>query len=99
MGSLKARSRRSILARRRAEDAENDIEGVDRWGENHWTPDDRCELPSGIRKTILVYIPSASKRTIRPSLSFYTWGEMTSQNLWSRHVRHFVGITWHNVWR
>jgi len=75
MGSLKARSRRSILARRRAEDAENDIEGVDRWGENHyWTPDDRCELPSGIRKTILVYIPSASKRTIRPSLSFLYMG-------------------------
>ena len=22
---------------------------------------------------------------------------MTSQNLWSRYVRHFVGITWHNV--
>ena len=28
----------------------------------------------------------------------YTQGEMTSQNLWSRYVRHFVGITWHNVW-
>jgi len=26
-----------------------------------------------------------------------TWGEMTSQNLWQRHVRRFVGITWHNV--
>jgi len=25
------------------------------------------------------------------------WGEMTSQNLWSRYVRHFVDITWHNV--
>ena len=24
---------------------------------------------------------------------FYTWGEMTSQNLCSRYVRHFVGIT------
>jgi len=23
---------------------------------------------------------------------------MTSQNLWSRYDRHFVGITWHNVW-
>ena len=22
----------------------------------------------------------------------------TSQNLWSRYVSHFVGITWHNVW-
>ena len=25
----------------------------------------------------------------------YTQGEMTSQHLWSRYVRHFVGITWH----
>ena len=23
---------------------------------------------------------------------------MTSQDLWSRYDRHFVGITWHNVW-
>ena len=28
----------------------------------------------------------------------YAWGEVTSQNLWPRHHRHFVGITWHNVW-
>jgi len=28
----------------------------------------------------------------------YTWSEVTSHNLWSRHNRHFVGITWHNVW-
>jgi len=29
----------------------------------------------------------------------YTWGEVTSQNLWPRYDRHFVGrpITWHNV--
>jgi len=26
-----------------------------------------------------------------------TWGEMTSQYLWLRYDRHFVGITWHNV--
>ena len=26
-----------------------------------------------------------------------THGEVTSQNRWSRYVRHFVGITWHNV--
>jgi len=25
-------------------------------------------------------------------------GELTSQNLWSQYIRHFVGITWHNVW-
>jgi len=23
---------------------------------------------------------------------------VTSQNLWPRHDRHFVGISWHNVW-
>ena len=27
----------------------------------------------------------------------YTYSEKTSQNLWPRHDRHFVGITWHNV--
>ena len=27
-----------------------------------------------------------------------TKGEMTSQNLWSRYVLHFVPIAWHNVW-
>ena len=27
-----------------------------------------------------------------------TSGQMTSQNLWPRNDRHFVGITWHNVW-
>ena len=26
-----------------------------------------------------------------------TQDDITSQNLWSRYVRHFVGITWHNV--
>jgi len=25
-------------------------------------------------------------------------GEVTSHNLWPRYRRHFVGITWHNVW-
>jgi len=24
--------------------------------------------------------------------------ELTSQNLWSRYDRHFVGITWHFAW-
>ena len=28
----------------------------------------------------------------------YTQGEVTSQDLWSRYDRHFVGITWHNLW-
>jgi len=27
----------------------------------------------------------------------YTQGEMTSQSLWSRYDRHFVGITRHNA--
>jgi len=27
-----------------------------------------------------------------------TQGEVTSQYLWSRYDRHFVGKTWHNVW-
>ena len=27
-----------------------------------------------------------------------TQGEMTSPNLWPRYDRHFVGITWHNMW-
>ena len=27
-----------------------------------------------------------------------TEGEVTPQNLWPRYDRHFVGITWHNVW-
>ena len=31
---------------------------------------------------------------LRPS---YRQGEVTSQNLWPRYDRHFVGITWHNV--
>jgi len=26
-----------------------------------------------------------------------TQGEMASHNLWSRYVRHFLGMTWHNV--
>ena len=29
---------------------------------------------------------------------WHACGEMTSQNLWSQYVRHFVGITWHNMW-
>ena len=28
----------------------------------------------------------------------HTQGEVTSQNLWSRHDRHVVGITWRDVW-
>ena len=32
------------------------------------------------------------------SLKTYAQGEVTSHSLWSRNIRHFVGITWHNVW-
>jgi len=40
----------------------------------------------------LIFCPS-------PRLPFsYTYGELTSQNLWSQYVCHFVGITSHNVW-
>jgi len=31
------------------------------------------------------------------SVCVYTYGESTSQNLWSRYDRHFVGIAWHSV--
>jgi len=34
---------------------------------------------------------------IAPATPTYTWGEMTSRNLWSLHVRRLVGITWNNV--
>ena len=27
-----------------------------------------------------------------------TQGEVTSQSLWSRYDRHFVGVAWHSVW-
>ena len=30
-------------------------------------------------------------------LAHYAWSEMTSQSLWSRYDRHFVGITQHNA--
>ena len=30
-------------------------------------------------------------------MSSYTQGEMTSQSVWSRYERHFVGITRHNA--
>jgi len=32
------------------------------------------------------------------ALRRYTYAEVTSQNLWPRYDRHFVGITQHNVW-
>jgi len=33
----------------------------------------------------------------KESREWNTQGEMTSQNLWSRYARYFVGITWHKV--
>jgi len=41
------------------------------------------------KKTIKIYLKS--KKTT------YTQGEMTSQNLWSRYDRQFVGITRNNA--
>jgi len=32
-----------------------------------------------------------------PLKSAYTWGEVTSQGLWSRYDRHFVGVTRRNA--
>ena len=32
-----------------------------------------------------------------PFIQLHTWGEVTSQNLWSVYDRHFVGITRYNV--
>ena len=37
-------------------------------------------------------------RCVYEFVDLYTKGEMTSQNLWPRYDRHFVGVTWHNVW-
>jgi len=34
----------------------------------------------------------------RVTADLHTYGEVTSQNLWPRYDRHFVGTTWHNVW-
>jgi len=36
-------------------------------------------------------IPRFVRLSVCPSLGF-TWGELTSQNLWSRYVRRFVDI-------
>ena len=48
------------------------------------------------------YTQLSGSELVRPTLIYLllstnTQGEMTSQNLWSRYVRHFVGITWHDV--
>ena len=41
-----------------------------------------------------------SVTSLHPMYTVYynTQGELTSQNLWSRYTRHFVGITWYYVW-
>ena len=41
---------------------------------------------------------SDPRRFRRLDLGAYTQGEATSQNLWSRYDRHFVGITRHIVY-
>ena len=42
----------------------------------------------------------STRASSRPASSswVYTYGEVTSQNLWPRYDRHFVAVTWHNVW-
>jgi len=47
-----------------------------------------CNLPVSLH---LWWSPVAT-------LTAVVYGEMTSQKLWSRYVRHFVGITWRNMW-
>jgi len=42
-------------------------------------------------------IPVTTATAITANYYCYTQGELTSQNLWSRYLRHFVGITSHNV--
>ena len=42
--------------------------------------------------------PSNRTYVATPGRGAYTHGEVTSQYLWLRYDRHFVGITWHNVW-
>jgi len=55
---------------------------------------------------VCVYIPKRNfelnglrhRPYIFYGLVVYTYSEVTSQNLGPRYDRHFVGITWHNVW-
>ena len=70
-----------------------------------------ARLTSGIRRTYMQHFarfncPSESAELL-VSTAPILWtqaqcgikaGEVTSQNLWPRYDRHFVGITWHNVW-
>jgi len=36
--------------------------------------------------------------TPKSHVVYYTQGDVMSQNLWPRYNRHFLGMTWHNVW-
>jgi len=42
--------------------------------------------------------PLVSSQQLAKAGGGNTRGEVTSQNLWPRYDRHFVGVTWHNVW-
>jgi len=49
-----------------------------------------------VRRSGAVAIKPALPRPVPPVM--YPQGEVTSQNLWSRYDRHFVGITRHIMW-
>jgi len=63
---------------------------------------DFCQLVSDGRERFYSNIdaPAAvlSASCISTTAKHYTQSEVTSHSLWSRHGRHFVGITRHNVW-
>ena len=58
-----------------------------------------CHHTFTAKHLFVLKLPLVSlQRSTTASFSDNTQGKMTSQNLWSRYDRHFVGITWHNVW-
>ena len=44
------------------------------------------------------FLPPNQQRQSTEGCYYYTQGEITSPNLWARYDRHFVGVTWQNVW-
>jgi len=70
---------------------------------NRYWPVAKCSArePPWTHKTDLQRAYSLSSTILSTfwfKLILNTQGEMTSQNLQPRYVRHFVGITLHNVW-
>jgi len=58
------------------------------------------QRPSRLREPLYIAMPTfvniGQTRDFRSTEGGQ--GEMTSRNLWSLYVRHFVGIAWRNVW-